>query len=174
MTGDDDVDLLIDSWSQRLTSVDLTPLDVMSRLRRAALVLTQVRREAFKESGLTDGEFDVLAALRRLDTQGASPTRLLSLVNCDVATLKRRIARLLGRGLVTRERAQGGGRGTVIELTPAGQSRVDAAMKSLIARERELLTPLSTEELIGLERGLRQFLDGTEQSRPGRALPPEE
>ena len=93
MAADDDVDLLIDSWSGRLTSVDLTPLDVMSRLRRAALALAEVRRDVFKEAGLGDGEFEVLAALRRIDPYGVSPTRLLSLVTCDITTLKRRTAR---------------------------------------------------------------------------------
>lgn len=169
MADDDDVDLLIDSWSDRLESVDLTPLDVMSRLRRAALALAEVRSAVFKEAGLGDGEFEVLAALRRIDPHGVGPTRLLSLVTCDITTLKRRVARLLGRGLVNREGAPDGARGTLITLTPAGRARVDSTMEHLIMREREMLAPLSPEDVVGLERGLRQLLDGAEQARRRRA-----
>lgn len=165
MGGDDEVDLLIDSWSGRLASVDLTPLDVMSRLRRAASALDEVRHGVFKELRLGDGEFEVLAALRRIDPHGSSPTRLLSLVNCDITTLKRRIARLLGRGLVNRVPVPGSARGISIALTQAGRVRVDAAMASLVVSEREMLAPLSAHELAGLERGLRQLLEGLERSR---------
>ncbi|MGL4256262.1 MarR family winged helix-turn-helix transcriptional regulator [Microbacterium sp.] len=171
MADDDDVDLLIDSWSDRLESVDLTPLDVMSRLRRAAIALAEVRHDVFKEAGLGDGEFEVLAALRRIDPHGVGPTRLLALVTCDITTLKRRIARLLGRGLVNRESASDGARGTIITLTPAGRTRVDATMANLIAREREMLAPLSTDDMTGLERGLRQLLEGAEQSKKRRLGP---
>jgi len=51
---DDEVDLLIDAWSRRLPDVDLTPLDVMSRLRRASIRLARLRSEAFATAELVN------------------------------------------------------------------------------------------------------------------------
>lgn len=147
-----------------MSSLDLAPLDVMSRLRRAALALAEARHGVFKEVGLGDGEFEVLAAVGCIDPQGVSPTRLLSLVNCDIATLKRRIARLGARGMINRECAPGSARGVLITLTPSGRARVDTAMTRLIVREREMLATLSVNDVAGLERGLRKILEGVDRS----------
>ncbi|MFK5019666.1 MarR family transcriptional regulator, partial [Klebsiella pneumoniae] len=70
-------DLLIDAWSQLLPEVDLTPLDVMSRLRRAAFHLSKLRARAFASADIAVWEFDVLAVLRRAGTE-LSATRLIA------------------------------------------------------------------------------------------------
>jgi hypothetical protein len=64
-TPADDVDRIVDAWSRERPDLDITPLEVLSRVTRIAKRVDKYRREAFKASRLESWEFDVLAALRR-------------------------------------------------------------------------------------------------------------
>ena len=161
------MDLLIDAWAQRLPQVDLTPLDVMSRLRRAALRLDRLRSAAFATAGLATWEFDVLAALRRADPpHELSPMQLIELTMIGSAAMTNRIANLTDRGLILRKRNPRDGRSVIITLTGEGTAAVDAAMTELVAREAEALAVLDRAELAALSAMLRPLM-GLE--RPGHA-----
>jgi DNA-binding MarR family transcriptional regulator len=153
---DDEVDLLIDAWSRRLPEVDLTPLDVMSRLRRAANRLARLRAEAFRGAGLAAWEFDVLAALRREEPpHELSPMQLVAATMIGSAAMTNRIDKLLARGLVERRRHPSDGRGVLVRLRPEGVERADAAMTALAEREAAELSVLSRADQDTLARLLR-------------------
>ncbi len=157
--SDDEVDLLIDAWSQRLPHVDLTPLDVMSRLRRAALRLDRLRSAAFATAGLATWEFDVLAALRRADPpHELSPMQLIDLTMIGSAAMTNRIANLVDRGLIRRQKNPRDGRSVIISLTDAGMASVDAAMTELVSREAEALAVLDRSERAALSSMLRPLM----------------
>ena len=158
---DDEVDLLIDAWSQRLPDVDLTPLDIGSRLRRVSIRLSKIRAGAFATSDLAPWEFDVLAALRRADPpHELSPGQLVERTMIGSAAMTNRVERLAGRGFVERESNPRDGRSVIVRLRPSGAERVDAAMVELIRRERLMLSVLSREDLATLTRMLRPLMDG--------------
>src|SRR3954471_17604466 len=115
---DDEVDLLIDAWSQRLPEVDLTPLDVMSRLRRVAARLARLRAGAFRVAKLAAWEFDVLAALRRADPpHRMSPAQLIDATMSSSAGMSARLASLMERALIERRKNPNDGRSILVELT---------------------------------------------------------
>lgn len=156
---DDDVDLLIDAWSRRLPDVDLTPLDVMSRLRRVALRLARLRAEAFTSAGLSVWEFDVLAALRRAEEpHELSPAQLIESTMIGSAAMTNRLEKLAARGLVDRRPNPRDGRGVLVRLSEEGTERVDAAMTELVRREAEELAALTREEQGILTRLLGRLL----------------
>jgi DNA-binding MarR family transcriptional regulator len=62
------------------------------------------------------------------------------------------------------------GRGLLVELTPAGLELVDRVAPAHLARERELLAPLTETEQATLAGLLRKRLAAFEQTRP--APPP--
>lgn len=157
---DDEVDLLIDAWARRLPDVDLTPLDVMSRLRRVALKLARVRAAAFATAGLAAWEFDVLAALRRAEPpHQLSPAQLIQLTSIGSAAMTNRLTNLVDRGLIEREANPRDGRGVLVKPTPDGIARVDAAMSELVRREAIALSRLSEAERASLVRTLRVLLE---------------
>lgn len=157
--ADDEVDELIDAWSQRLPGVDLSALDVMSRLRRVALRLAKLRSAAFQTAGLAAWEFDVLAALRRAaPPHQLSPAELIQLTNIGSAAMTNRLANLSQRGLIEREANPRDGRGLLVKPTAEGISRVDAAMVELVRREEVELSRLSAQERVTLERVLRVLM----------------
>ncbi|SFR70631.1 DNA-binding transcriptional regulator, MarR family [Agromyces sp. CF514] len=157
---DDEVDLLIDAWSRRLPDADLSPLDVMSRLRRAANRLSKLRAAAFSDAGLASWEFDVLAALRRQDDpHELSPAHLISATMIGSAAMTNRLDNLAARGLVERRPNPRDGRSVLVRLTDEGTARVDEAMRGLVAREAVELEALTRDEQATLSRLLRRLSD---------------
>ncbi|MDZ8276902.1 MarR family transcriptional regulator [Microbacterium aquimaris] len=157
---DDEVDLLIDAWSTRLPDVDLTPLDVFSRLRRVALRLGRLRSAAFRAGGLAAWEFDVLAALRRADPpHRLSIAQLIDATMISSAAMSHRIDGLVSREFVARKANPLDGRGVLVQLTDEGARHVDAAMTALARREAEVLEGIDPTDRATLARLLRALLD---------------
>ena len=164
LSDDDEVDLLIDGWSSILPGVDLTPLDILSRLRRVARRLDEVRRRSFARAGLTIWEFDVLAVMRRYGrARDLSPADLIALTRSTSGTMTNRIDRLTERGLIRRRPNPEDGRSVLLTLTDAGAERVDLAMTELAQREAELirfLSPADAAAMVRLLRTLSESLRG--------------
>lgn len=156
MSDDDEVDLLVDAWADRLPGVDFAPLDVMSRLRRVALRLNDLRASAFRDAELSSWEFDVLAALRRAEPpHEMSPMELSRATMIGTAAMSNRLENLAGRDLIARKANPHDGRSNLARLTPSGIARVDAAMIALVrleAEELQILTPHQQSELAALLR----------------------
>ena len=161
MTDDrpDEVDQLLQVWAERLPDVDVTPLEVMSRLRRVSLRLGRIRAGAFATAGLASWEFDVLAALRRTaEPHELSPAQLIQRTMISSAAMTNRIANLVESGCVERQSNPRDGRGVIVRLTEEGRVRVDAAMTELIRREALALSVLSRDDVDELARVLRPLM----------------
>jgi DNA-binding MarR family transcriptional regulator len=155
----DDVDRLVAAWRRERPDLDVTPLEVLSRVTRLARHLDLARRAAFIQHDLEVWEFDVLAALRRAGAPYAlSPGQLLGQTLVTSGTMTNRVDRLAGKGLVERLPDPRDRRGVQVRLTSTGRERVDAAMADLIARENQLLAALPAEERARLAGTLRSLL----------------
>ncbi|WBU37438.1 MarR family winged helix-turn-helix transcriptional regulator [Homoserinibacter sp. YIM 151385] len=170
---DDEVDLLIDRWAEILPDLDLGPLDVMSRLRRAARGLTELRAEVFGRSGLSIWEFDVLAALRREPAPHIlTPTELGQRTMVGSAAISNRLEHLLERALIVREANPEDGRSRLVRLLPEGAALAEAAMRDLVEAERLALAGMPAVELAEFISGLRHLgesLPGVPTRAPRRA-----
>jgi DNA-binding MarR family transcriptional regulator len=143
----DGVDAIVQAWQRERPDLDVTPLDVLSRVSRLARHLDIARRAAFADHELETGEFDVLAALRRSGPPYTlSPGRLASETLVTSGTMTNRLDQLEREGLVTRNPDPGDGRSIQVYLTEEGRRRVDAALKDLLERERAILAGLDDSE----------------------------
>ena len=163
--GSDEVDEIVARWQSERPDLDVSPLQVLSRVSRLARHLDRARRAAFAAHGLEIWEFDVLSALRR---QGPpyqlSPGALLRATLVTSGTMTNRIDRLTAKGLVSRRPDPGDKRGVLVQLTEAGLRTVDNAFAELLAGEDALLTALNSEQrdqLAGLLRILLVPFDAT-------------
>lgn len=155
----DEVDRLIGAWHSERADLNLTPMQVMSRLGRLAVYLDRVRRDAFTAHGIVSWEFDVLAALRRAGAPYLrSPGQLVRETLVTSGTMTNRVDRLAARGLVARLPDPADRRGVLVELTDLGKDTVDGALEALLRRERDLLDSLSPAEVAGLSATLRKLL----------------
>jgi DNA-binding MarR family transcriptional regulator len=160
----DEVDRITAAWQRERPDLDVSPLQVLSRVTRLARHLDLARRQAFATHALETWEFDVLAALRRAGAPySLSPGQLGTETLVTSGTMTNRIDRLEERGLVRREPDPTDRRGVRVVLTDQGRSTVDAALFDLVAREHEVLATLpesSQAELATLLRALvREFGD---------------
>ena len=167
MQHEDEVDRIIAAWSAARPDLDLAPLTIFSRLSRIGKHLDRARSHAFERSGLAAWEFDVLAVLRR----GGAPFRqspkvLVRQTMVSSGTMTNRIDRMVDRGLVRRLTDPNDGRGVLVEMTPHGQTLVDAAMTRLSDAEERLLGSMPRSErdrLAVLLRRLALSVDRFEQ-----------
>jgi DNA-binding MarR family transcriptional regulator len=159
MTGSDEVDRIAAAWAREQPDVDLSPLQVLSRVTRLARHLDRARRAAFTAQDLEAGEFDVLAALRRSGPPyEQSPGRLGTLTMVTSGTMTARLDKLESRGLVSRRTDPDDRRAVIVELTPDGRDVVGAALTSLLEREHALLAALSGDDQRRLADLLRHIL----------------
>ncbi len=155
----DEVDTLVEAWARERTDLDLSPVEVFSRISRLGRHLDLTRRVAFTAHGIESWEFDVLAALRRAGAPyELSPGRLLRETLVTSGTMTNRVDRLASRGFVERLPDPRDRRGVQVRLTPEGKAAVDGAFGALLEAEAHLLAALPSEDQATLAGLLRTLL----------------
>ncbi|MBZ6196950.1 MarR family transcriptional regulator [Streptomyces olivaceus] len=147
------------AWRRERPDLDVAPQAVIGRLHRLAALLTEELCVVYRRHGLGEGDFDVLAALRRAgDPFERAPGELAAHTMVTTGAMTKRIDRLERAGLVTRRRATGDGRGRVVALTPAGRELIDRAFTEHMRNEHRLMSALSRDEAAALEALLTAWL----------------
>jgi DNA-binding MarR family transcriptional regulator len=154
----DEVDRLLGGWRDALPDLDVSPLEVLSRVSRLARHLDRQRTTVFARHDLETWTFDVLSALRRAPGQQLSPGQLLAQTLVTSGTMTNRIDRLEQRGLVRRRPDPGDARSVRVLLTAAGRRRVEAAIRDLVQRENAILGTLTAAERTELAGLLRRVV----------------
>ena len=159
----DHVDRIQQEWARERPDVDVRPQGVIGRLHRLALALTDEITVVYREHGLGEGEFDVLAALRRAGAPyERAPGELAAHTMVTTGAMTKRVDRLERAGLVTRRPSATDGRGRVVALTDDGLALIDRAFTAHMANERRLLDLLGEQDAAALERALRRWLAALE------------
>jgi DNA-binding MarR family transcriptional regulator len=162
----DDVDRIVSAWRRERPDLDVTPLEVLSRVSRLARRLDLARGAAFAEHALDGWEFDVLSALRRAGTPyELSPGQLVAETLVTSGTMTNRVDRLAARGFVERRPDPTDRRGVIVRLTSTGMAVVDAALADLLTHEHDLLADLGADERDDLSGLLRRLLRPFESHR---------
>jgi DNA-binding MarR family transcriptional regulator len=156
---EDEVDRLVAGWRRVLPDVDISPLEVLSRVTRLARHLDRQRSAVFARHDLQTWSFDVLSALRRSDApHHLSPGQLLAQTLVTSGTMTNRLDHLEARGLVRRRTDPSDARSVRVQLTAAGARRVDGALLDLVARENAILGTLDDDERRTLADLLRRVV----------------
>ncbi|WP_202865752.1 MarR family winged helix-turn-helix transcriptional regulator [Kribbella turkmenica] len=146
-------------WRIERPDVDTGPQGVIGRLHRIANRMTGELTTLYAKYGLTEGEFDVLAALRRAGAPyERAPGEIALHTMVTTGAVTKRVDRLEQAGLVQRRRSDADGRGRAVRLTPAGRRLFDQAFTAHMANERRLLEALAPDEAAQLERLLTTWL----------------
>lgn len=158
-TYDDHVATIQQAWARERPDLDVSPQGVIGRLHRLAAVLREELVAVYQEFGLGEGDFDVLATLRRAGAPyERAPGELAEHTMVTTGAMTKRVDRLAEAGLVTRRRSDLDGRGRVVALTPEGLDLIDRAMTAHMANEHRLLEPLTAADRRQLEALLVRWL----------------
>jgi DNA-binding MarR family transcriptional regulator len=147
----DHVSTVVAQWAAERPELDVSPLLVIGRIHRIALALTPELVEVYARHGLGEGDFDVLATLRRQGTPYAlTPGELGERTMVTSGAVTKRVDRLAAKGLVERRASTTDGRSRTVVLTAEGHRVIDAAMDEHVANEARLLAGLEPDERAAL------------------------
>lgn len=155
----DRVARILAEWRRERPDLDTSPQGVIGRLHRTAALLTEELVAVYGRYGLSEGDFDVLATLRRSGPPYARPAG--DLADHTMVTsggLTKRVDRLVAKGLVERRAGSSDGRQRIIALTPAGLELIDAAFTAHMDNEHRLIAALGRAEAAHLEVLLTRWL----------------
>lgn len=155
----DAVDRIQAEWRRERPDLDVSPQAVIGRLHRLAGRLTRELVEVYEAHGLAEGDFDVLATLRRAgEPFERAPGELAEHTMVTTGGMSKRIDRLERAGLVTRRVSETDGRGRVVALTEHGRETIDAAFADHMRNEKRLVDLLDAPDSAELERILTLWL----------------
>jgi DNA-binding MarR family transcriptional regulator len=143
---------IVEQWGRERPDLDATPMLIVGRLLRLAHLADVALRPPFAAEDLANGDFDVLAALRRAGAPFlVRPVELSRSLMVTTGAITKRLDRLAALGLVARESADDDGRGKLVRLTPAGVATADRLIAVHLENERRLVSGLSGAERDQLE-----------------------
>ena len=143
----DHVGRIMQEWARERPDLDASPQGIIGRLHRLGARLTDELGVVYDAHGLGEGDFDVLATLRRAGAPyERTPGALADATMITSGAATKRIDRLEGAGLVTRRTSADDGRQRVVRLTAKGRRLIDRAFTEHMANEHRLVSPLTRVE----------------------------
>jgi DNA-binding MarR family transcriptional regulator len=162
----DPVDAIIDQWADVRPDLDTTAMEVFGRINRLSRAVGDRMEKAYARFGISRGEFDVLATLRRSgEPYTLSPRQLSATLMLTTGGMTGRLDKLERAGLLRRSPDPHDRRGLQVTLTEEGLTLVDQAVTAGLAVQTEALSALNDEQAGQLADLLRDLLAGTAESR---------
>ena len=155
----DVVDNVISQWARVKPEYDAATREILMRITRISAHLERRTKAALADHDLTFYGFKVLTVLRRSgEPFRLTPSELSRSLYVISGTLTHQLDQLEEAGLVVRKPDPNDRRGVLVELTPLGLSRIDAALDDVNLRQVQMLTPLTDEERTTASDILRKLL----------------
>lgn len=154
----DHVGRIMAQWARERPDLDASPQGVIGRLHRLAARLTEELVAVYGEFGLGEGEFDVLATLRRAGAPyELAPGDLARWTMVSSGAVTKRVDRCVEQGWVTRRVSDSDHRGRVVALTDAGVELIDRAFEAHMTNEHRLVGMLDEMERARLAHLLEKW-----------------
>lgn len=160
----DAVDRIVAQWKRERPDLEPGAKEITGRIVRLESLFQQRFAEVFAEFGMTEGDYGILAPLRRagspyqLTPAGLAKARMMSSGGLTPA-----LDRLQQRNWIERTPNPNDRRSMLVRLTPAGKELIDTAMEAHVAAEHDLvrhLDPTQQRELVTLLRELLVSVEG--------------
>lgn len=160
-TPQDPVDAIIEQWATVRPDLDTAAMEVFGRVFRLARTMGDRIEKAYAPYGISRGEFDVLATLRRSDAPYTlSPRQLSATLMLTTGGMTGRLDKLERAGLLRRSPDPHDRRGLQVTLTDKGLRLIDEAVGAGLAVQTEALAHLDEEQARQLAALLRELLMG--------------
>lgn len=158
-----------EEWKRERPDIDAKVMALVGRLLEAAHLLE--RDWLFPlaaEFDLHQGEFDVIATLRRAGAPYAlTPTALYEGLMLSSGAMTSRLDRLERKGLIERAPAPSDRRSILVRLTPAGLALIDRVLPLHVANEQRALASLTQKDRKQLDELLSRLVAGLRRSPSG-------
>ncbi|MEV4340496.1 MarR family transcriptional regulator [Streptomyces sp. NPDC049590] len=158
----DPVDAIIEQWARVRPDLDTRPMEVFGRIFRLSRAMGDRMERAYRAHGISRGEFDVLATLRRSgEPYTLSPRELSATLMLTTGGTTGRLDKLERAGLLRRSPDPHDRRGLKVTLTDEGLRLIDEAVEAGLAEESAALAGLDAQQAGHLAGLLRTLLAAT-------------
>ena len=142
------VDETVSTWHQELPDLDFEHMGAMLRLNALVQAASSKIRIITEAHGLTMGEFDVLATLRRhgMDSK-LTPSYIAEVAMVSPSGLTHRLAQLEKSGYITRISDDSDRRSSFISITASGAALAEIIIEVIVEQSNELYGSLSPDNL---------------------------
>ncbi|MEN8650405.1 MarR family transcriptional regulator [Streptomyces sp. 21So2-11] len=162
MTTKDLVDAITAQWAVVRPDLDTAPMAVFGRVYRIARAMGDRVEKAYGRFGISRGEFDVIATLRRSgEPYALSPRELSATLMLTTGGMTGRLDKLERAGLLARSPDPHDRRGLRVTLSERGLAIVDEAVSAGLGQQRAALDAFDEAQVEQLQELLRQLLAGT-------------
>jgi DNA-binding MarR family transcriptional regulator len=148
-----------------VAALEQSPSHLLHRALQRAL---DIYVEEFGEAGITQRQFAVLAAAD--EREGATQADLVRITGIDRSTLADMARRMIGKGLLERERSNVDARANAVRLTEAGREALAEARPKMAAADARLLKLISgggrRATFVSLLRDLTKSVTPVEAPKP--------
>ncbi|MEU4728678.1 MULTISPECIES: MarR family winged helix-turn-helix transcriptional regulator [unclassified Streptomyces] len=157
----DAVDAITAQWHVVRPDLNTEPMAVFGRIYRIARAMGDEMERAYARFGISRGEFDVIATLRRSGPPYTlSPRQLSATLMLTTGGMTGRLDKLEKAGLLCRKPDPHDRRGLQVTITDRGLALIDEAVAAGLEVQRAALTGLSEEEVEVLTGLLRKLMAG--------------
>ncbi|MFD0227976.1 MarR family winged helix-turn-helix transcriptional regulator [Streptomyces hirsutus] len=160
----DPVDAIVEQWARERPDLDTVAMEVFGRITRLSRAMGDLLEKAYVKYGISRGEFDVLATLRRSgEPYALSPRQLSATLMLTTGGMTGRLDKLERAGLLRRSPDPHDRRGLQVTLTERGLHLADEAVGAGLALQTEALSALDGDRAEQLADLLRELLLATER-----------
>ncbi|WP_414931277.1 MarR family winged helix-turn-helix transcriptional regulator [Vibrio europaeus] len=151
------VENVVTQWERIMPESDFSPLKVCGELERAYHLLQKSLSPVFRKYGVNRTEFDILATLRRSESD-LTPTLLHKTLLLTSGAISARLEHLHRRGLIERNYTPDDRRSCFITLSDEGKNLIDDAFVSYMEAEALFVEKFTSEEQANITNILRKLL----------------
>ncbi|MEE2024332.1 MarR family winged helix-turn-helix transcriptional regulator [Alkalimonas mucilaginosa] len=157
----DDLDRITAQWQRQGIADELLAMQLLGRFARLNKTLELAFLHCYDQHGLKQGEFDVLATLRRAgEPYSLSPSQLHQSMLLSSGAMSSRLDKLEQRQLIARRHCTEDRRVVHVSLTDSGKDLIEKVLPEHIALQQSLMGDLSPEQQQQLNALLKVWLAG--------------
>lgn len=155
----DVIDHIVDLWEKEETDKNFSSTLIIGRILRLSQYIRKKEDEVLSQYRMDRGQFDVLAALKRIGGDYAlSPKQIKKMVIVSSGALTNRISQLEKAGMLTRNLDKDDRRSIKVQLTKEGIAFVEETLDVILDLERQIIKQISASEEQEAQKILKKML----------------
>ena len=157
------IDETVSSWGEQRPDLDFEAMGVALGINVVTAQYSEIYGDLIKSLGITLGEFDVLATLRRNGRRGVlTPKEIARVAMISPSGLTNRLTRLENMGHIDRQMDPTDRRSSLVRLTAKGAKTADVAIERLSAEMNAVFHGLNKRDLEAFARVIEALLGRVE------------
>ena len=154
------IDETISSWGEQRPDLDFESMRVALGINVVTAQYAEIYGNLVKSLGITLGEFDVLATLRRNGKRGVlTPKEIARVAMISPSGLTNRLTRLEKMGHIERQMDPTDRRSSLVRLTVKGAKTADVAIERLSEEMNAVFQRLNKRDLEAFARVIEALLE---------------